>query len=42
MILRLQGDGEDIWGSIQRSSLYDPRISPGTPGDVPAVRIFSE
>ena len=31
-----QGDGEDIWGSIQRSSSYDPRISPGTPGDVPA------
>ena len=32
-----QGDGEDIWGSIQRSSSYDPRISPGTPGDVPAT-----
>ena len=32
----MQGDGEDIWGSIQRSSSYDPRISPGTPGDVPA------
>ena len=31
------GDGEDIWGSIQRSSSYDPRISPGTPGDVPAT-----
>ena len=31
-----QGDGEDIWGSIQRSSSYDPRISSGTPGDVPA------
>ena len=26
------GDGEDIWGSIQRSSSYDPRIAPGTPG----------
>ena len=36
----MQGDGEDIWGSIQRCSSYDPRISPGTPGDVPAVRIF--
>ena len=36
----MQGGGEDIWGSIQRSSSYDPRISPGTPGDVPAVRIF--
>ena len=34
--LSMQGGGEDIWGSIQRSSPYDPRISPGTPGDVPA------
>ena len=40
MILRLQGDGEDIWGSIQRSSSYDPRISPGTPGDVPATPFY--
>ena len=30
-----QGDGEDIRGSIQRSSSCDSRISPGTPGDVP-------
>ena len=36
-LLTMQGDGEDIWGSIQRSSSYDPRISPGTPGDVPAT-----
>ena len=37
MLNSMQGDGEDIWGSIQRSSSYDPRISPGTPGDVPAT-----
>ena len=38
--LSQQGDGEDIWGSIQRSSSYDPRISPGTPGDVPATPFY--
>ena len=32
-----RGDGEDIWGSIQRSSFYSPRISQGTPGDVPGT-----
>ena len=36
----MQGDGEDVWGSIQRSSSYSPRISPGTLGDVPATCSF--
>ena len=36
----MQGDGEDVWGSIQRSSSYAPRISPGTLGDIPATRSF--
>ena len=31
------GDGQDIWGSLQRSSSHDPRISPGTPVGVPAT-----
>ena len=32
---------ESIWGSIQRSSSYDPRISLGTLSDVPAIFEFS-
>ena len=34
------GDGEDVWGSTQRSSSCDPRVSPGAPGGVPATPFY--
>ena len=41
LLILQQGDGEDVWGSIQQSSSYDPRISLGTLSDVPAIFDFS-